>query len=1643
MVHTNDPTRVTMPPPLSILSSTIAITYVGTNNLPKQCLPGTFRVRRHRVAAALAWLKEHNPLYGNIEISEDRLHDLPSNAVPDEVMETVRQSTDVDQLEREQATYVPNHEDDEDPDDMDVDTDGGQPAVDAMEVDEVGPTEGMIPSKMNLPPSASHHLGHDIPDDELFAHALLNTAGSSSTRVAVSQEGPTNARAEYAIRHGDFRSEYARRNPVTGQRFDGGPDNPNHLLGAFPHLFPYGQGGFETDQTEPVSYEAHARWAMQYSDRRFRKDLSFMFQVFGVLQKRQVCRAATLQIKHMTDAVHQQLQTLTTADLLKASEEEAANIPFSNPGIRALRKQMSAIRARVTGSDESRQSIRGKIWGTTLVHNNPAMWITLNPPDTHDPLVQVLCGEEIDLDSFCNTAGPDTQHRAVNVASDPYAAAQYFHYVIASVLEVLFGIKAGNGKSRIQRKEGLFGIVQAYIGTVEAQGRGTLHLHLLLWLKDAPTPQICKEALQHPSFRERVRAFVRQNIVADIEEKTTAQVFAIKPDKEASYSRPCDPTADDYQVARVTKTKVLARSLQYHLCKDKVCRVFKHGRLVCKQGAPFNLARDAWVSETGQWGPKRLCDFLNAWNPDLLLTLRCNHDVKILLIGPGTQNLTWYITNYTAKKQGHSHNTSALLAQKHAYHDLQELRAPDAVGRNKRLLQRCANTLARDREFSAPEVVSYLMDWGDRYESHFYVVLRWDAAIRALLRAYPGLKEQNQIHEDRRREHTTDEANDTGPAESFFEPEENYILQFNGEEFEIRNQLKEYICRGDALEDASFLRMFLDTYESTYDPNQSEGADISIVPHGATGQPNARPTSSGRPRHQRIPYRATFGNNKKCRIRRAATHETLPRFTGRWFPRRDNPRTEEFYCASMLMLLVPWRSLEDLKSSTETFSQAFARRLGTTDVFNQTVMDNIQNYYECADHAQNVANDSQNSMTYDAPLEEDLRQQVEVVFGPEVDPTAGLTEADVENARHQHQEARETMYVQQAMLVASGAGMYEAGSFDVVIEGMPKVATVEELDSIAEWAAMLKAITRQHGEVALTSQEPQLAQVNPAAVYALHTVEDEAPDSVSQPRQAGNTPSLRTLLNTAQRRAHDIIVRCHENDAAGVPQQQLLMVIHGQGGTGKSMLIKAITETLAEKGMVDQLGKAATSGVAASPIGGNTIHHYWGLPIHINSRDWISKASKEIKERREKNIANKRMSIGDEMSMLTRPNLTNMSEVGQVVRSQARGASGNSTLPFGGMHIVLLGDFHQFPPVASASQALYCERPGVDDERSALGRQLFLQFNTVVILREQNRSHDLGWNEILNRLRVGECTDDDIDELRKLVLTDPRCDVPDFTSDEWRDAILVTPRHSVRKEWNRMSLLKHSMENGRRRYRIRAYDWESMTGERARVDFRVAIAGLSEKSTGGLEGDIVVTKGMKAMVVTNIATEADVANGTRGVVEDIWVHPEEPAWLPDEEEPRLQEDGSYALIHIPPVILFRPLEPTLLSFPGIPPGLIPITPVTTQSFKVKNGRGEERNIRRTQYALTPAYAFTDYKAQGQTIEKAIIDISKPPTGKGLTPFNAYVALSRGRGRNSIRLLRDFDEELFTHHPSEELREEMGRLENLDALTEIAWAAAQG
>ncbi|KAI5980499.1 hypothetical protein EDD15DRAFT_2331331 [Pisolithus albus] len=88
--------------------------------------------------------------------------------------------------------------------------------------------------------------------------------------------------------------------------------------------------------------------------------------------------------------------------------------------------------------------------------------------------------------------------------------------------------------------------------------------------------------------------------------------------------------------------------------------------------------------------------------------------------------------------------------------------------------------------------------------------------------------------------------------------------------------------------------------------------------------------------------------------------------------------------------------------------------------------------------------------------------------------------------------------------------------------------------------------------------------------------------------------------------------------------------------------------------------------------------------------------------------------------------------------------------------------------------------------------------------------------------------------------------------------------------------------------------------------------------------------------------------------------------------------------------------------------------------------------------MAAAYAFTDYRSQGQTLPCVIADIATPPSGAKLNLFNLCVALSRSARRSSIRLLRDVDDKVFLKSHCNDLLAEDDRLEEENNKTRKWW-----
>lgn len=118
---------------------------------------------------------------------------------------------------------------------------------------------------------------------------------------------------------------------------------------------------------------------------------------------------------------------------------------------------------------------------------------------------------------------------------------------------------------------------------------------------------------------------------------------------------------------------------------------------------------------------------------------------------------------------------------------------------------------------------------------------------------------------------------------------------------------------------------------------------------------------------------------------------------------------------------------------------------------------------------------------------------------------------------------------------------------------------------------------------------------------------------------------------------------------------------------------------------------------------------------------------------------------------------------------------------------------------------------------------------------------------------------------------------------------------------------------------------------------------------------------------------------------------------------------------------------------GLEESEVPIeTRTKSFSIKVAGSTSEECNkisVQRRQLPITPAYAFTDYRSQGQMLGTVIADISSPPSGQ-ITVRNTYVALSRSHGQETIWLLQPFDEKFWGHS-----KKNWGKLEELNEATQ--------
>ncbi|KAJ6471674.1 hypothetical protein DFH09DRAFT_1476501 [Mycena vulgaris] len=193
-------------------------------------------------------------------------------------------------------------------------------------------------------------------------------------------------------------------------------------------------------------------------------------------------------------------------------------------------------------------------------------------------------------------------------------------------------------------------------------------------------------------------------------------------------------------------------------------------------------------------------------------------------------------------------------------------------------------------------------------------------------------------------------------------------------------------------------------------------------------------------------------------------------------------------------------------------------------------------------------------------------------------------------------------------------------------------------------------------------------------------------------------------------------------------------------------------------------------------------------------------------------------------------------------------------------------DFHQFPPVATgATEPLYYPIDAINDSlESKLGRMIYEEFTTVVLLKDQMRVRNPVWVDFLQHLRVGNVQEHHLAMLRTLIVGKPGTSPAEGGSktDDWNEASLVTPRHAIRTQWNE--------EAARKKSRALHPNLAAHLPKKSRRSKK------NSMQVKDLPNEVEFGIGMKVMVTSNLETDLDLRNGARGEIVDIILDPDEP-----------------------------------------------------------------------------------------------------------------------------------------------------------------------
>lgn len=510
-------------------------------------------------------------------------------------------------------------------------------------------------------------------------------------------------------------------------------------------------------------------------------------------------------------------------------------------------------------------------------------------------------------------------------------------------------------------------------------------------------------------------------------------------------------------------------------------------------------------------------------------------------------------------------------------------------------------------------------------------------------------------------------------------------------------------------------------------------------------------------------------------------------------------------------------------------------------------------------------------------------------------------------------------------------------------------------DSPYPWSTTASAIKEQQKKLRQANNTKKLMKENEATV-------DSKAKAIAVQR---SKTVARPHLSKEQRHVLKLVV----DDGKSV-------FFTGSAGTGKSVLLREIIAVLRRKHQreTDRVAITASTGLAACNIGGVTLHSFSGIGLGKESVDELIKKIKKNQKARHRWMRTKVLII-DEVSMVDGDLFDKLEEIARRLRNNGR--------PFGGIQLVITGDFFQLPPV-----------PDYGGRGAKFAFDAKTWDSTIVHtigLTYVFRQKDPVFAGMLNEMREGRLSQASIAAFKKL-------DRPLHFEDDLQATELFPTRNEVEyANTVRMKSLSGDIKI------FDARDGGSITDQTARDKLLQNCLAPPR---------LELKKGSQVMLIKNI--DEMLVNGSLGKVIGFM---DEDKFNTYNAEPEVFEQANESDDEALKKRKLKIRTQSLLSTTSQAWPLVrfAIADGTTRDllcqrelWKVELPNGEVQASRQ-QVPLILAWALSIHKAQGQTLERVKVDL-----GKVFEKGQAYVALSRATSMNGLQVMRFDPSKVLAH-----------------------------